>query len=90
MPDLTLGGSRSYTLVTTTARRGPTGQIRFAQLDLHLISGDIRLRFADPVCVRVLSDALDQLHFDMTSPPELTDREVQTRVYSDETEPLLS
>jgi len=87
MPDLVIGGRhRPYTLVTTAVRRGPTGQARSAQVDIHLTSGDIRLRFADPDCLRIFSDAFDLLHYDMTSNPQLVDRNVQTRVYSDATD----
>lgn len=88
MPDLVIGGRhRPYTLVTTAVRRGPTGQTRSAQVDIHLTSGDIRLRFADPACLRIFSEAFEILHYDLTTNPQLVDRDVQTRVYSDATDP---
>jgi len=87
MPDLVIGSRhRPYTLVTTAVRR-PAVQSRSAQLDIHLTTGNVRLRFADPVCLRIFAAALEQLHFDMTGATRFFDRDVQTRVYSDETDP---
>lgn len=87
MPDLVIGSHhRPYSLVTTAVRRAGVYS-RSAQLDLYVTTGNVRLRFADTVCLRIFADALEQLHFDMTGATPFMDREIQTRVYSDKTDP---
>ncbi len=84
MPDLALGTRRPFTLVTTAIRRGPSGKTRSAQLDIHLISADLRIRFTDFDTLQLFAQALDQLINDLDLPDPFIDRPVQTRVYSDE------
>lgn len=84
MPDLALGTRRPFTLVTTATRRGPNGKTRSAQLDIHLTSADLRIRFTDFDTLNLFRQALDQLITDLDLPDPLVDRPVQTRVYSEQ------
>ena len=84
MPDLALGNDRPFTLVTTAVRRGPAGQTRAAQVDIHLTAGDVRLRFTDASTLHLFCEAFEQLRTDLDPAPPFLDRRVQTRVYSQE------
>ena len=83
MADLTLGAGRPYALVTTTVHRGPS-HCKLAHLDLHLTSGDIRLRFVDRQSLAHFCLALGDLAREAFLPPDPVDyRAVRTRVNTD-------
>ncbi|MGC8488359.1 MAG: hypothetical protein ACP5QO_09110 [Clostridia bacterium] len=84
MPDLALGNDRPFTLVTTAVCRGPAGHTRAAQVDIHLTSADVRLRFTDTRTLHLFCEALEQLRTDLDAAAPFLDRRVQTRVYSEE------
>lgn len=86
MPDLALGTGRPYSLVTTVVHRGghsPT-HCKLAQVDLHLTSGDLRLRFLDRESIARLYLALGQLAQDAYYPSPADYRAVLTRIFTDE------
>ncbi len=88
MPDLTLGTRRPFTLVTTATRRGPNGRTRAAQIDIHLTSADLRIRFTDGNTLQLFRQALDQLSYDLDDVPDsYIHRPVLTRVYTDDHAP---
>lgn len=84
MADITLGADRSYSLVTTVVHRTPAASRCRAQIDLHVGSGDLRIRFLDQKTLarfcRALNDLLDEAYL----PDPRTYRPVLTRVYSDD------
>jgi hypothetical protein len=82
MADLALGTGRPYALVTTVVHRG-FGQCRLAQLDLHLTTGDIRLRFFDRQSLAHFCLALGDLAREAFLPDPGDHRAVRTRVYTD-------
>jgi hypothetical protein len=83
LADLTLGAGRPYALVTTTVHRG-LGQCKLVQLDLHLTSGDVRLRFVDRQSLAHFCLALGDLAREAFLPPDPLDyRPVRTRLYTD-------
>ncbi len=82
MSDITLG-PRPYTLVSTVVRRNPIARYKLAQLDMHLTSSDLRIRFLEPASIARLYLTLHQLAMDAYC-PELGDRHlVTTRIYTD-------
>ena len=84
MPDLALGTRRPFTLVTTATRRGPNGRTRAAQIDIHLTSADLRIRFADLDSLQLFREALAQLSNDLDDLPDsYVHRPVLTRVNTD-------
>ena len=83
MADLTLGGGRPYALVTTTVHRG-LGQCRLAQLDLHLTSGDVRLRFLDRQSLAHFCLALGDLAREAFLADPTDHHAVCTRLYTDQ------
>lgn len=85
MADLALGTGRPYALVTTVVHRG-LGQCKLAQLDLHLTSGDVRLRFLDRQSLAHFCLALGDLAREAFLPNPGDYRAVRTRVYSDKDE----
>jgi hypothetical protein len=84
MPDLALGTRRPFTLVTTATRRGHNGKTRSAQIDIHVTSADLRIRFTDFDTLQLFRQALDQLSNDLDLPDPFIDRPVMTRVYSEQ------
>lgn len=82
MPDLAFGTGRPYSLVTTVVHRG-AGQCKLAQLDLHLTSGDVRLRFLDRQSLAQFCLALGDLAREAYLPDPVDYRAVRTRVYTD-------
>ena len=60
MPDLALRADRPYSLVTTVVRRG-AGHCKVAQIDLHLTSGDVRVRFLDRPSLAHFCNAMAEL-----------------------------
>lgn len=84
MPDLALGTDRSYSLVTTVVHCGPTASHCRTQLDLHVGSGDIRIRFLDRDTLARFCHALSNLVAEAYLPDPRTYRPVLTRVYSDQ------
>jgi hypothetical protein len=80
--DLSLGAGRPYSLVTTIVHRGP-GQCKLAQLDLHMTSGNIRLRFHDRQSLAHFCLALDDLAREALLPNPAAYRAVRTQVYTD-------
>jgi hypothetical protein len=85
MADLALGAGRHYSLVTTVIHRGP-GQCKLAELDLHLTSGDLRLRFHDRPSLARFCFALGELAREAYLPHPARSRAVHTRVYTDQDE----
>lgn len=82
MPDLALGTGRPYSLVTTVVHRGPA-QCKLAQIDLHLTSGNLRLRFLDLPSLAHFCLALGDLAREAYLPDLGEYRAVCTRVYTD-------
>ena len=82
MADLILGSDRCYTLITTLVRK-PKGQCRLVQIELHLPSSDVRLRFLDLDSFNRFHMALTDLACEIQAPDPLTYRDVVSRVYSD-------
>lgn len=80
--DLALGPDRPYALVTTLVRRRGD-RCKLIQLDLHLRSGDVRIRFADTATLWRFTAALDDLLADIAAPDPLDYSPVRTRVYTD-------
>ena len=89
--DLAMGPDRPYSLVTTVVRRRGD-RCKLIQIDLHLRSGDVRLRFDDSDTLWRFTAALDALLSDISDPDPRAYSPVRTRVYTDtdallETEP---
>jgi hypothetical protein len=82
VPDLALSTGRPYSVVTTVVHRG-AGRCKLAQLDLHLTSGDVRLRFLDRASLAHFCRALSDLACEAYLPDPGDYRAVWTRVYSD-------
>lgn len=83
MADLALGAGRPFSLVTTVARRG-TRRCRLAQLDVHLPSGDVRLRFLDTDALLAFTQAVLDLSVDAAAPDPLDYRPVRSRTYTEQ------
>jgi len=83
LADLSLGAGRPYSLVTTVVHRGP-GQCRLAQIDIHMTSGNVRLRFHDRQALSNFCLALDDLAQEAILPHPATYRAVRTEVYTDQ------
>lgn len=86
MPDLALGASRPYSLVTTVVHRGPA-QVCRMQLDIHLASADLRIRFLDRDTILGVCHALTELMEEAYFPDPRDYRPVRTRVYTDQDQP---
>ncbi len=84
MPDLALGSDRPYSLVTTVVHRGPAAGHCRTQLDIHVGSGDLRLRFLDRDALARFCNALTDLAEEACLPNPRSYRPVLTRVYSDQ------
>ena len=80
--DLALGPDRPYSLVTTVVRRRGE-RCKLIQLDLHLRSGDVRIRFDDTDTLWRFTAALGDLLSDTSTPAPLHYSPVRTRVYTD-------
>lgn len=82
MADLALGSDRPYSVVATVVHRGGA-QCKLAQLDLHLTTGDVRLRFLDRPSLahfcRAVSDLADEVYL----PGSRHHKDVWTRLYTD-------
>ena len=83
MSDITLG-PRPYSLVSTVVRRDPIARCKLAQLDMHLISSDLRIRFLEPSSIARLYLALHQLAMDAYFPKHGHRHLVTTRIYTDQ------
>ncbi len=84
MPDIALGSGRPYTVVTTVVHRGPTAPCKLAQMDIHLTSGTLRIRFLDQASIARLHDALEDLALEAYFPDRLArTRPIYTRVFTD-------
>lgn len=86
MPDLALGAGRPYSLVTTVIHRGPAQACRM-QLDIHLASADLRIRFLDRATILAVCHALTELMEQAYFPDPRDYRPVRTRVYTEQDQP---
>lgn len=85
--DLALGTDRSYSLVTTVIRRRDD-RCKLIQLDLHLRSGAVRIRFEDLHALWQFSSALDRLFADVVEPDPMHYSPVLTRLYTESDDDL--
>lgn len=83
MADISFRAARPYSLVTTVVHRGP-GQCKLAELDIHLSSGSVRLRFFDRRSLGRFCFALAELAREAYLPDPTAYRTVCTRVYTDQ------
>lgn len=83
MADLALGSGRPFSLITTVVHRGP-GRCKFAQLDLHLASGGVRLRFLDTESLSTFVQALVDLSHEAIAPDPLDYRPVRSCLYTEQ------
>lgn len=82
MPDLVFGADRPYALVTTVVHS--PGHCKLAELDLHLTSGSVRLRFADLPSLGRFCFAIGELAREAYTAHRAQPRSVvRTRVYTD-------
>ena len=86
MPDLALGAGRPYSLVTTVIHRGPAQACRM-QLDIHLASADLHIRFLDRATILAVCHALTELMEQAYFPDPRDYRPVRTRVYTEQDQP---
>ena len=85
MADLAFAAGRPYAIVTTVVHRGP-GQCKLAELDLHLSSGDVRLRFHDLASLGRFCFALGELAREAFARDIADYHAVRSRVFTDENE----
>ena len=78
-----VGRGRSNHLESGRNAQGKSARCKLIQLDLHLRSGDVRIRFDDTAALWRFCAALDDLLTDIVAPDPLDYSPVRTRVYTD-------
>jgi hypothetical protein len=83
LADLALSAGCPYTLTTTVVRRA-SGRCKFTEVELHLPSDNLRLRFFDRAGFARFCFALGELAREAYLSQPVEQHPVRTRVYSDD------
>ena len=82
MADLCLDTRRPFALLTSVRRTGGRGaHDPHPQIELHLPSDTLRLRFADPDSLDLFLQAVTDLYFDATTRKLTNEPEVSVRLH---------